>query len=126
MSISIQTVCDDPALEAAIRVIVQDKLRSMEHFAVVESMEEASVLFSFSAYRARVEGKDHIVYSFAYGAPDTEYVDGTPVSLPRYIYHEATLTRPDELASSINSNIAAADANFLRRLRQGIAIHINL
>jgi hypothetical protein len=126
ISVYVLAVCDDPALEAAIRVIAQDKLRSMGHAAVAESMEESSVLLSFAAYRARVGERDHIVYSFAYGAPDTEFVDDTPVSLPRYIYHEAVLTRPDELASSINANIAAADSDFIRRLYQGSAIRPNL
>jgi hypothetical protein len=126
ISVYVLAVCDDPALEAAIKVIAQDKLRTLDHVAVVESMEEASVLLSFSAYRARVGERDHIVYSFAYGAPDTEFVDGTPVSLPRYIYHEAAFTRPDDLASSINANIAAADSDFIRRLRRGIVIRPNL
>ncbi|MDR1516353.1 MAG: hypothetical protein LBS45_11725 [Synergistaceae bacterium] len=117
ISVYIAAACDDPALEAAIRVIAQDRLRTLDHVTVVESMDEAAVLLSFFAFRTRVEEKDQIVYSFAYGAPDTEFVDGAPVSLPRYIYHDAALTRPDELASSINGNIAAADADFIRRLR---------
>jgi hypothetical protein len=117
IAIYIMTTSDDPALEAAIRVIAQDKLRVLEHVATVESIDEASVLLSFSAFRTRVEEREQIVYSFAYGAPDMEIVDGTPVSLPRYIYHEAVLTRPDELASSINGNIIAVDSNFIRHLR---------
>ncbi|MDR0649206.1 MAG: hypothetical protein LBF92_07700 [Synergistaceae bacterium] len=126
VSVYVLAVCDDLALEAAIRVIAQDKLRSIGHVAVVESMEESSVLLSFSAYRVRAGERDHIVYSFAYGTPDTEFVDGTPVSLPMYISHEAAITRPDELASSISASIAAADANFIRRLLQGGVIRPNL
>jgi hypothetical protein len=117
ISIYIMAACDDLALEAAIRVIAQDKLRSIEHVAVAESMEESAVLLSFSAFRTRVEEREQIVYSFAYGTPDTEFVDGVPVTLPRYIYHEAVITRPDELASRINGNITAVDSDFVRYLR---------
>jgi hypothetical protein len=117
ISIYIIVFCDDPALEAATRVIAQDKLRSLEHVTIAGSMEESAVLLSFSAFRTRVEEKEQIVYSFAYGTPDTEFVDGEPVALPRYIYHEPVITRPDELASCINGNILSADSNFIRHLR---------
>jgi hypothetical protein len=117
ISIYVMVACEDPALEAAIRVIAQDKIRSLEHAGIAGSMEESAVLLSFSAFRARIEENEQIVYSFAYGTPDTEFVDDVPVSLPRYIYHESVMTRPDDLASCINGNIAAVDSDFIRHLR---------
>jgi hypothetical protein len=117
ISVFVSVSCEDPALETAIRVVAQDRLRSIGHINIVESMEEAAVLLSFSAFRARLDEREQIIYSFAFGAPDTEIVDGEPVSLPRYIYHEAAAARPDELASSIDEKVRMADSNFIRLLR---------
>jgi hypothetical protein len=117
ISVFVSVSCDDPALETAIRVVAQDRLRSIGHINIVESMEDAAVLLSFSAFRAKSEEREQIIYSFAFGAPDTDIVDDEPVSLPRYIYHEAAAARPDELASSIDEKVRMADANFIRLLQ---------
>jgi hypothetical protein len=119
IAVFVEVTCDDPALEAAIRVIAQDRLRSVEYVEIVESMNDASVLLSFTAFRSRAgnESRELVIYSFAYGPPDTEIVDGEVVSLPRYLYHEAVASRSDELATAIDENVRTVDADFIRLLR---------
>jgi hypothetical protein len=120
ISVFVAVSCEDElALETAIRVVASDRLHSMNNVEVAGSIEEASVLLSFEAFRLRKEGelRDMIVYSFAYGTPDTEYINDEPVSLPRYLYHQAVVARGDELAARIYENIKTADENFIRLIR---------
>jgi hypothetical protein len=121
ISIFVSVSCEnDMALEAAMRVVAHDRLRTVKNIKIAGSIDEASVLLSFAGFRSQPvsgDSRGQIIYSFAYGVPDLELVDNDAVSLPRYIYHEAILTNANGLASSIDENIQKANDNFIKRLR---------
>ena len=119
--ICVLSVCEeDPAMEAAIKRAAETSLLKLKGVAVSEFLEDSSVMVSFVAFKERdSQGMQtgRIVYSFAYGTPDLDYVEGALVALPRYLHHEPILATRETLEKKITANIEEADRDLFKFLR---------
>lgn len=121
ISVFVSVVCEhDAELEKTIRTAVEDRLRLLGGFTQTDTMEDASVLFSFVGFRVVSKGEalDRIVYSFAYGMPDLAFVDSKLIAIPRYLYHEPVMITEDKLGGKIGGNVEAANRDFMEPLRR--------
>lgn len=111
----------DETLAAAIKLVAEGKLRPLKGVRIVESMNEAGIILSFSGFRVPAsddQAPERIVYSFAFGTPDFEFVDDEFVSLPRYIYHEAVYSTKNELSTAVGANVQTVDEELLSLIRR--------
>ena len=107
-------------METAVKRAAEVALLKLKGVAVSEFLEDSSVMVSFVAFKERdSQGMQtgRIVYSFAYGTPDLDYVDGTLIALPRYLHHEPILATRETLEKKIAANIEEADRDLFKFLR---------
>lgn len=120
----LSVVCgEDETLAAAIQIIAEKKLASLERVAIVPSINETTVLLSFHGFKLPLaisedQREELIVYSFAFGTTDVEFVGEELISLPRFLHHEAVVTKRGELTGAIEANVATTDENLFRILRE--------
>ena len=118
----ISVFCDgDETLEATIKVVAENRLQSLSGVRLAESLDDASIILSFMGRRQTLSGdvpQEIVAYSFAYGTAELEFVGDELVSLPRYIYHECTLSEKQHLAANIGTSIQYADSQFIEILKR--------